>query len=523
MSRLPGEFPLKNNGSAYPSSTWSVLPRLLLFSCLPVLLPANLAAQDSQAQVPPDSPEPGAPFEFVAPEPSGVPEEYLSGVAYLGTFREAWNPAILADLDLGRLFLALQEGATREDLKKLDLPDLDTALEDLTAERMIRKVGEVYRPAFPLIRGEAGTFFDQLIQKSVESIYPELRPYFKKAQKAAKKEKISPWLFVLMWSELLESKSAEEMLVDAGALDERRLRDEGYLWIQIPRDPSMMGLERYGSGSETLYYVWTPSSYISPAVQDFATRRRILDGSLAHLPWTDATSEEALIDLGILDSGKKVAVPSLGKNSKLLAVLRQASQFYVKRALEALRGNQLAEKLVVPRDEAFAAAYCTLGFRLMEKAAKDGWMRRPDPLTGPSTPTTALVETLVTTPDQAFRPLEHAYYLYDQGDFGGSIHQVEEFLKTHPDDPEALFRLGIAYMKLQQYPQALEAFEKGIALPADPSDVWKGWLLLRAGNTLDMLQRRDDALAHYKEVLNCADVNGSRDIASQWLELVFQE
>jgi hypothetical protein len=240
-----------------------------------------------------------------------VPDDYLSGMAYLGNFREAWNPDILTDPVLGAIFLALQDGATREDLEKLGQPDLDLALDDLVAARMVRKTGNLYRPAFPLIRGDAVSFFNQRIRQATESVYPELRPYFKKAQKAARKEKIAPWLFALSWSEVLESKTAEEMLIDAGALDARRMRDEGYFWMQIPKDPSLVGVDRYGSGNETLQYVWTPISYLNSTVQDFATRRRILDGSLAHLPWTDPQTEETLISLGILDSGKKVAVPSL--------------------------------------------------------------------------------------------------------------------------------------------------------------------------------------------------------------------
>ncbi|MCI0568634.1 MAG: tetratricopeptide repeat protein [Acidobacteria bacterium] len=491
--------------------------------CAVTVFPEHPRAQDSQTQPTPGPTGSEIPLAFVAPSESGVPGDYLSGVVYLGNFREAWGPEILTDPVLGAIFLALQDGATREDLEKLGLPDLDVALDDLMAARMVRKTANLYRPAFPLIRGDAVAFFNQLIQKAAGNVYPELRPYFKKAQKAAKKEKLAPWLFALSWSEILESKTAEEMLIDAGALDARRMRDEGYFWMQIPGDPSLVGVDRYGSGSETLQYVWTPISSLNPAVQDFTTRRRILDGSLAHLPWTDPRTEETLISLGILDSGKKVAVPYLKKNSPLLAILRQASQLYVKRALAALHGNQLSDRLGVPRDEVFAAAFASLGFRIMEKAQQDGWFREPDSLARPFAPATGLVEALVTTPEETFRPLEHAYYLYDRGEYDASIRQVEEFLKDHPNDPEALFRLGIANMKLRKYPQALDAFEKGIALSADSSDVWRGWLLLRAGNTLDMLQRREDALLRYQQALNCADVNGSRRIARQWLEIVYQD
>jgi hypothetical protein len=464
-----------------------------------------------------------APFEFQSPEDVGIPDEYQEGVGYLGNYRDAWRFEALSDPESSRVFLALQDGATRQDLEKLAIEDLNTVLEDLTASRMIRKVGEIYRPAFPLLRGEKGSLFDQTVRKAADVVYPSLRSYFKKADKEAKKEKVSSWLFSLVWAETLDSHSAEETLIDAGALDARRMRDEGYLWVQIPRDPLLLGVDRYGSGSETLSYLWTPISYLDPTVQAYWIRRLILDGSLAHLPWTEPDTLEPLQALGIVDHEKKVAVPALKKDSPLLSTLREASQVYTRGVLASFRGDGLAKTLVVPRDEAFAVAFASLGFRILDKAIKDGWFQEPNYLANELAPAACMVEALVTTANEARRPMDHIYYLYDRGDYAGSIQEAETYIKSHPQDPEAIFRLGIAQMKLRKYPQALDAFEKGIALPSPPLDVWRGWFLIRAGNTLDMLQRRDDALADYRQALLCADVNGSRDTARQWLEAVYRD
>ena len=506
-----------------------LLVAILLFAPQPGFLETKpVLAQEDGSQTQPFVPPGGEsdeeqPFVFEAPENLGIPDEYLEGVGYLGNYREAWRFDALGEPENARIFLALQDGASRQDLEKLEIADLDQALEDLTASRMIRKVGDVYRPAFPLLRGETGSAFDRAVRKAADTVYPDLRPYLKKAQKEAKKEKVTPWLFSLVWTEMLESRAAEETLTDAGALDSKRMHDEGYFWVQIPRDPLLLGVDRYGSGAETLSYLWTPISYLGPLVQSYRIRRQILDGSLAHLPWSDPETLEPLQSMGILDGEKKVAVPSLKKKSALLSTLREGSQVYVRGVLSSFRGEGFSKQLAVPKDEAFAVAFASLGFRILDKAMQDGWVHEPDYLASELAPTTKLVEALVLTANEAFRPLDHIYYLYDRDDFNGSIHEAEEYLKTHPGDPDALFRLGIAQMKLRKYPQALEAFEKGIALPPSPLDVWRGWFLIRAGNTLDMLQRRDDALADYRQALLCADVNGSRDTARQWLENVYRD
>ncbi len=503
----------------------AVLTGLLICIGASDLLPQSSESPPAQPGVaPPGEEEPPpeeAPFEFTAPPV--IPEEYFLGLAYLGDYREAWNTQVLLDPILGKLFLKLQSGATRQELSELETPDLDLALDDLTSARMVRLQGGRYRPAFPVIQGEAGSAFTSTVQKAADGIYPELRPLLKKAKKAAAKEKVAPWLYALVWSEVFDSRMAEETLVDAGALEARRMRDEGYLWLQLPRDRSLVGVDRYGSGSETLQYVYNPISYINVAVQDFEMRYRILDGSLAPIPWDDEASVEGMTGFGILNAEKKVTVPALKKNSALLGLLRQASQLYVKRALAALRSEALAKTLDVPRDEAFAAAFATLGFRLLDKAVGDKLVREPAYLADENSPSSKLVETLIVTADESVHPLERAYYLYDRNDFTGCIRQVDDYLKDHPEDPEALFRKGIAYMKLRKYPEALESFQRGIARPTGPDDVWRGWLLIRKGNTLDVLQRRDEAMQCYQQALSYADVNSSHDWAQQWLEYVYQD
>ena len=431
----------------------------------PVLRDGASATQPTPPAIQAVEPESRA-GNFEPAQDLGVPEEYSNGVAYLGSFREAWRTEALFDPILGKVFLALESGASRQTLEKLGIPDLDQALADLTSSRMIRKVGDTYGPAFPVIRGETGAAFDTTVRQAARDIYPEILPFIRRARKAAKKEKVSPWLFALLWSEMLDSRTAEETLGDAGALDARRLRDEGYLWIQVPADPLLMGVDRYSSGSETLHYLWTPFSYLNQAVQDYPTRRRILDR--------------------VRERGAR----------------------------------QVAEGV---RDEAFTAAFTTLGFRMMAMALQDDLVQQPDYLARGFSPPSGLVEALVVTPDEVFTPLNRAYYLYDRNDFAGCIQQVDDYLKPHPDDPEALFRKGIAYMKLRKYPEALAAFGKGISLPAAREDVWHGWLLVRDGNVLDLLNRRDEARARYEEALGFADVNGSHERARFWLENVYQD
>jgi Flp pilus assembly protein TadD len=480
----------------------------------------------TQALEEPGETQPTLPGEDFGPdsmEEPPIPVEYLQGRGYLGNFPDAWALEKLFDPVNARVFLALQDGAGREALTKLQVPDLDHVLADLVSGRMVREESEVFQPAFPLIHGEASQAFGTAIQTAADEAYAGLRPALKKIKKAARKEKVLPWLYALVWSEVLESKVSEEALIDAGALSSQRLRDEGYLWILIPSESHSIGAERYSSGSETLHYLWTPTSYFNRALQDYRTRRRILDHALGNLPWDEEPTRGPLVEMGILDSTNHVRVPVLRKNSRLLSALRTASQAYVKDLLRTLKTEPLARALKVSREESTAAAFASTGSRVLEKAVGEGFFPRPDYLSRSDSSKAGLVEALVITEDESFDPLERAYYLYDREDFSGAIQMAEKYLQSHPGDSEALFRKGIALMKLRKYKESLEVFQQASARPVDKGDVWRGWILIREGNILDQMQRREEALKMYHEALDYADVSGSHDIARNWLEDIYRD
>ena len=471
----------------------------------------------------PETP-PEEPLQFEPPPPPpAIPEEFLNGRGYLGAFSEAWDTEKLLDPIYGKIFLALLDGADRPALEALEVPDLDLAIQEMVAGRLVRGAGGRLRPGFPVIRGEAGRPFLQLCDQAAAKAWDAIRPRMKKVAKLARKEKVTPWLFTLVWSEILESRADEEMLADAGALSANRLNDEGYLWYQVPPDRFLMGVDRYGTGSETLQYAWSPTSYLNPGVQDFQVRWRLVDNAMRGAAWEPAEDRAGLKDLGLVDDAGKVRVPLLRKDSRLLVALREAGQIYTRSLLASLRVETIASSLGLPRDEVFAAALGTTGFRVMARAVESGLVPHPEFFAREDSPMTHLVEALAITVDEGPHPMERANHLYDREDFNGALRESDQILAAHPDLEEARFRKAMSLMKLLRYEEALKVFEEMLARPASPDSLWRGWTLVRTGNALDMLQRRDEALVRYQQALGYANVAGSHDLARQWMEVPYQD
>ena len=78
-------------------------------------------------------------------------------------------------------------------------------------------------------------------------------------------------------------------------------------------------------------------------------------------------------------------------------------------------------------------------------------------------------------------------------------------------------------MKLRKYQEALETFDRSLAAPAPPMDVWRGWILIRSGNLLDLLNRREEAERRYQLALDSSIVANSHEAARDGLEQPYRE
>ena len=478
---------------------------------------------------------PGAPDEPTQTEPAlpdvdlsalppyeGVPDEYLDGRGYLGHFSDAWDTAQLLDPFGAKTFLALQDGASRESLAELDVPDLDLVLKDLRAGRMVRESGGILRPAFPVIRGEAREQFRQTVEFAAARVYRTLKPSLKKFRKLAAKENVAPQLHTLLWSEVLESRAAEETLVLAGALDGTRLRQEGYLWLLIPNDPYATGVDRYSSGLSTLTQVWSGAANPIPLYQDIDMEQHLLDRAEDRRPW-DSADTESVSALGLLTEEKLVRVPALRNASRLLIAMRKASPKYARAVLAVLQLEPLQRRMAASHDEVFAPLFVSVGYRILERAERDGFIARPLFPVKPEGPPEGLDRSLAVVQEETPDHLERAYFLYDRREYEAAASESDLFLAGHPGDAEGLFRKGMSLMKLRKYQEALETFDRALAAPAPPMDVWRGWILIRSGNLLDLLNRREEAERRYQLALDSSIVANSHEAARDGLEQPYRE
>lgn len=114
---------------------------------------------------------------------------------------------------------------------------------------------------------------------------------------------------------------------------------------------------------------------------------------------------------------------------------------------------------------------------------------------------------------------------------GARILEMEAFLKENPDDAGAWIRLGNLFFDTNRFPDAIEAYEKSLALkPGDPNVLTDmGVMHRRNGNPQKAIECFDRAVAAVpafetarfnKGIVLMADLNDLPGALAAWEELV---
>lgn len=105
---------------------------------------------------------------------------------------------------------------------------------------------------------------------------------------------------------------------------------------------------------------------------------------------------------------------------------------------------------------------------------------------------------------------------YAAGDWRGMIVALERALEARPGDPQTLFNLASAQMRADALPDAEKVLRRILATEEERLDPrFRIFSHYQLGRVLDLMGRRDDALAEYRAVLALPDQNDAHRLARE--------
>lgn len=401
-----------------------------------------------------------------------------------------------ADLDLfrdaanNRIGNACLQGASRAELEKLGLTDLDSRLKALVDGNVLVIEGGKYEMAIPVLVGKKRDEVDAVVRQKAERISPQVAVMLGKIQAAVPEHR--EMAFHLLWfvmDNIWGRTWQREHRVGDGAprLD----------WIIYPEHPFMFGNNSWGN-----YYVhsWGPHN-ICPFGVLPESRVMLLKAAWKQGPVTRGVAE--LEQMGLVDADGNFQGFSYRAGDPLDKLLEQLTEEYAALVTNAYDYDSLAASLNISSDKLFVILLHETAYSVFENLSRSGKLQIPSVLQGKGD-LSACRDVVSLRLEWPVTPQDEIEKLYADSGWRGdqaTIDACTEALRSNPKNARVLSWLGLSQYQLGKYTAALVTFKKISDLAAGSSEFRDVEAHIWMGHLYDLLGEREKAVEQYKEAL----------------------
>jgi hypothetical protein len=415
--------------------------------------------------------------------------------------RRAPRLRLLEDAVTRRLAEACLRSATRRDLERLRIADLEQRLDTLVGGHVVRRRGSGCQAGFPVFLGAKRRMLSDLaaagagrVGPVVDSLLPALAAVLGERQ---------DMMFHVLWSRVMD---------EAWDAAWRRAFPKDTLplvvWVTYPEHSQAVGTN-YSSfpGGGSLALTWSPRFTGHLAVLDS------LSLELRQLAWGRAVADSAartrLAELGMLDTMGRSRVLAYPGNSPLDSTLRHLAEAYGAAAADALDWPDTARRLGYDARDVFIVLLHQVAYDVLARLKAEKRLEIPNAVTqgAPTTDAARLTSLVLGRPPG---PTDEALTAYARNGWHGSaevVRLLENAVRSNPRDPEVLWYLGLSEFDVAAYRDAIVTFTALATLTADDAAhrLEYDWARLWIGHAHDALGERSEAIAVYRRVLATGD------------------
>jgi tetratricopeptide (TPR) repeat protein len=415
--------------------------------------------------------------------------------------RRAPRLRLLEDSVSHRLAEACLRSATRRDLERLGIADLEQRLDTLVGGHVVRRSGSGCEAGFPVFFGAKRRILRDLaaagagrVRPVVESLLPSLTALLGQRR---------DMVFHVLWSRVMD---------EAWDAAWRRAFPEDTLplvvWVTYPEHPRAVGTN-YSSvpGGGSLALTWSPRFTEHLAALDS------LSLELRQLAWgravADSAAQARLADLGMLDTQGRSRVFAYPAKSPLDSALRRMAEAYGATAADALDWPDAARRLGYDARDVFVVLLHQVAYDVLAELEAGKRLEVPQavPQGAPAADAARLTSLVLGRPPG---PTDEALTAYARNGWHGSaevVRLLREAVRRDARDPETRWYLGLSEFDVAAYRDAIVTFTALATLTADDAAhrLEYDWARLWIGQAHDALGERSQAIAVYRRVLATGD------------------
>jgi tetratricopeptide (TPR) repeat protein len=389
-------------------------------------------------------------------------------------------------------------GASKSNLKNLDIKDLEQRLTQLiNGNAIVMKEGK-YFLSFPVIVKKQREMLERVVTEKALALSSRIEVMLQKIQKEVKGR--PDVLFHLLWSRVMDEVWDKAWKASFA----NQQGPPNVIWVIYPGHPFMAGTN-YNSalGNGSLAITWSQHcDFHIPLIED--ARLELHQGA-----WKQKVSldhAQLLQELGLFDTEMKLGVFTYHQGDRYDRLFEELISEYDSIVANIYDYNRLSQSFNIPPDELFIILLHETAYAIFENLSLSGKLRFPAILRGQGEKkeSVQLVSVMLVNPPQAD---DEAMYLFMKSGWRGNQQTIEKFrqvLEKEPKNQNALLYLGFSLYEVKSYQEAIQVFQKLNKLTENDKKQINihDWSYIWIGHMYDLLGKREQAIAEYKIVLS---------------------
>jgi tetratricopeptide (TPR) repeat protein len=412
--------------------------------------------------------------------------------------------ALLRDPTDHRITSNCAWGASSKELERLGIADLQARLDRLVVGRVVRIVDGTCKTAFPVFVGENRTALAEVANASAAKLVPLVESISERLAPALGDRQ--DMLFHVLWSRVIDAVwgLAWQRASLGGDLP-------AVVWVVKPEHAYMVGTNYHSlPGRGSLALTW------SPRFLDHLSYFEGKNFDLAKLAWgeelTDPATVEGLTGYGVFDVDGSNRLFSFPQGGDIDLLCERLANEYAAAVANVQDWHRLSRRFDFHPGDLFVVVVHEIAYAVFEDLHRKGKLDVPSVLLDGTTRAQVVRLASVGKGDPP-GPIDEAMAVYMRNGWHGSPEAValfRETLASTPDDVDGLWFLALSLFDIEEYDDAIETFERVVALTGgNPDELLKhDWSRIWIGHVHDVRGDRDRAVARYEEVIRSSHESG---------------
>jgi len=279
------------------------------------------------------------------------------------------------------LLIANRKGLSELELSNIisDRKERDHRINELIKAGLMNKIQDQYFCSFPILLDEDYTIYSRLIIKTVDEIYPQLKPHLNKLLTIVDQREWKPWSYHIIWSLIFDSQFIWHEMLERSMVPPL---DTVVNWVVYPQHKFKTGTNYYPDTELKDFWVvvsWSPegSNTLGMLGGSWSSIYRL---ALHGVDSLSSQEIDLLTSMNLINSEQEAYFPVIHTEDTFFDDLKNTTDIYLNLMEKSLSTEDFQQIIGSNRKLCRAIAYHDISWEILGRLVNEGVIQRPMPL-----------------------------------------------------------------------------------------------------------------------------------------------